>query len=127
MPLPRWMRTALLATAAMNFAAVSVFLPVGDPLRAWLGLPGGAHPLYLATIALFVGLFGMGYLWAALSDRAERVFIRMAAVGKLSFVALLIGFWLAGAIPARAPGAAAGDVVFGVLFVVWLVQSRASP
>ena len=51
----------------------------------------------------------------------------MAAIGKLSFVTLMVGFWAAGAIPVQAPLAAAGDVVFGVMFVVWLVQSRAHP
>jgi hypothetical protein len=119
------MRTALFATAAMNLVAACLFLPVGSPVRALLGLPAEGHPLYLTTIALFVALFGVGYLWAALANRAERVFIGMAAIGKLSFVALLVSFWLAGAIPAQAPLLAMGDVLFGLLFLFWLCTTRA--
>ena len=124
-PFPHWMRTALFATAAMNLVAACLFLPVGSPVRALLGLPAEAHPLYLAIIALFVALFGVGYLWAALANRAERIFIGMAAIGKLSFVALLVSFWLAGAIPVQAPLLAMGDVLFGLLFLFWLCTTRA--
>lgn len=125
MPFPPWMRTALFATAAMNLGAATLFLPVGLPVRAMLGLPGDAHPLYLATIALFVALFGVGYLWAALANRAERVFVGMAGLGKLAFVALLCGYWIAGAIPVLPVLAAAGDVVFGAMFVFWVATTPA--
>ena len=126
MPFPNWMRTALFTTAGMNFIAAGLFLPVGHPVRALLGLPDEVHPLYLTTIALFVAVFGLGYLWAAVANRAERVFIGMAAIGKLSFVTLLVGFCLAGAIPVQAPLAAAGDVVFGIMFIVWLTSQSPS-
>ena len=121
---PGWMRTALFATTAMNLLGAAVFLPAAAPVRAFVGLPPDAHPLYLAVIALFIALFGVGYLWAALANRPERVFIGMAAIGKLSFVSLLVGFWAAGEISVRAPLAAVGDVVFGVMFLVWLHDSR---
>jgi hypothetical protein len=119
MTLPGWMRNALWATGVMNVGAAFAFAPSGQALRALAGFPDG-EPLYLATSSLFVLLFGVGYLWSAAAGRADRIFITIAAVGKLSFVALVVTYWLARALPARAVLVASGDVVFGVLFLAWL-------
>src|SRR5213593_4622977 len=120
MALPTWMRRALFATAAMNILGAVLFAPSARTLRAIAGMPEGDHPLYLATVSMFVLLFGLAYLWAALAGRADRLFITLAAVGKLSFFALLVWFWAGGALSVRAPLAATGDLVFGVLFLKWL-------
>jgi hypothetical protein len=124
-PLPRWMRRALFATAAMNGLAALGFLPASGSARALAGLPEDAPPVYLLIIGLFVLLFGLGYLWTALMGRADRLFIALAAIGKLSFVGLLVHGWRGGALPIRAPLTAAPDLVFGLLFIVWLVSARA--
>src|SRR5215510_5727643 len=102
-PLPTWMRRALLATAAMNILATPLFLPGADPLRAVAGFPQGGSPFYLALAAMFVLVFGLGYLFAGITGRADRLFIGAAAVGKTSFFALLMGFWAGGFVPWRAP------------------------
>lgn len=119
--LPSWMRTALFATAAMNLLAGLAFLPPASGLRALAGMPPGEHPLYLSTVALFVLLFGFGYLWVAVANRPERLFIALAAIGKLGFFALLVAFWAAGSLPVTAPLSGVGDLVFGLLFVKWLL------
>jgi hypothetical protein len=123
-PIPTWLRRALLATAVMNAFGALAFTPWGAPIRDLVGLPSGAHPLYLLTIGAFVGLFGVGYLWTGLTGRADPLFIAIAAVGKLSFVGLFAGYWLAGDLPIRAPLAAVGDLVFGLLFLRWLAGRR---
>jgi len=120
MPLPPWMRGALFATAGMNIVAAVAFLPPARGLRAIIGMPPDGHPLYLATVSMFVLLFGLAYLWAAVEGRAERLFITMAAAGKLSFFVLLVWFWLTGAVPPRAPVAGTADLLFAVLFFGWL-------
>ena len=124
MILPRWMRWALLATAVMNMLGFALFLPSADSLRQLAGLPQAEHPLYLANIAMFVLLFGLGYLWAAIAGRAERLFLSLAALGKLSFVGIVVGFWLGGSLPLRAVLAVGGDLVFGVLFLVFLLRDE---
>ena len=118
--IPIWLRRALLATAAMNAFGAFAFTPWGAPLRDLVGLPSGAHPLYLLIIGVFVGLFGVGYLWTGLTGRADPLFIAIAAAGKLSFVGLLLAFWLVGELSIRAPVSALGDLVFGALLLVWL-------
>lgn len=119
--LPSWMRNALFATAAMNLFAAIGFLPFAAGVRPLAGLPPGEHPVYLTTVALFVALFGLGYLWVAIANRPERLFITVTAIGKLGFFTILLGFWLAGSLPVIAPIAGAADLVFGLIFVAWLL------
>ena len=125
-PLPRWMRRALFATAVMNGLAALAFLPASGSVRALAGLPQEAPAIYLLTVGLFILLFGVGYLWAAWRGRADRLFITLAATGKISFVALLVHGWRAGALPIRAPIIASPDVAFGLIFFAWLVSARAA-
>src|SRR5947209_3093049 len=63
------MRGALFATAGMNIGGAALFAPPARALRAVAGFPPGEHPLYLATVTMFVLLFGLGYLWAAAPAR----------------------------------------------------------
>jgi hypothetical protein len=116
------MRNALFATAAMNLLAALMFLPPATGLRALAGLPPGEHALYLSTVAMFVTLFGVGYLWVAVANRPERLFITLSAAGKLAFFVLLVGLWSAGSVPATVPLAGVGDLVFALLFVGWLAR-----
>ncbi|MEW6270883.1 MAG: hypothetical protein AB1689_16490 [Thermodesulfobacteriota bacterium] len=122
--LPTWMRVAMLATALMNVAVAPAFLPAGEPLRVRFGFPPGGEPFYVAMAAMFVLLFGLGYLWTGVTGRADRTFILVAGVGKCSFFLLLAGFWLAGALPARAPLSGLADLLFGLLFLGWLARAR---
>ena len=127
MTLPRWMRVALLATAVMNLGAAIAFLPSGGSVRALAGFPDAGHPLYGTTVALFVGLFGVGYLWSGATGRADRLFIALAAVGKIAFVAILVRLWAGGALPLRALLVGSGDLAFGALFLAWLFGVGAGP
>ena len=123
--LPTWMRGALFATAGMNLLAAAAFIPAASSLRAIAGLPEAGHPLYLVTVGMFVLTFGLAYLWAAVTGRAERLFIAVAAVGKLSVFGLLVWFWAIGNLPIRAPVVGTGDLIFGMLFLSWLFGVRA--
>jgi len=124
-PLPTWMRRALFITAGMNILVAGAFIPAAESLRVLAGFPAGGEPFYVATVGLFILLFGLGYLSAAMMGRAERLFIAVAAAGKLSFVWLLTCFWLSGALPLRAPILGSADLVFGALFLFWLLTARA--
>jgi hypothetical protein len=124
MTLPTWMRGALFATAAMNLIGAAAFAPSARALRAIAGMPAGDHPLYLAMVSMFVLLFGLAYLWMAVAGRADRLFITVAAAGKLSFFALLVWYWAVGALSVRAPLSGTGDLIFGILFLRWLYGVR---
>ena len=123
-PLPTWMRRALLSTAVMNLLAAAAFLPSARAVRALAELPENVHPLYLATISMFILIFGIGYLWIGATGRADRLFIGLAGAGKITFFVILMGYWLAGELSVRAPLLGAADLFFGVLFLIWLAGSR---
>jgi hypothetical protein len=120
MPLPSWMRAALYATAVMNVLAGASFLPAAKPVRRLVGLPEDGHPLYVATVAMFIYLFGLAYLWTAIVGYADPVLIALAAAGKLSFFVILVCAWAMGAIPLRAPILGSADLFFSILFAIWL-------
>ena len=124
MTLPSWMRGALSATAAMNAVGAIAFAPPAGALRAVVGMPEADHPLYLAMVSMFVLLFGLGYLWSALAGQADRLFIAIAAIGKLCFFALLSWFWITNAMPLWAVTVGSGDLVFALLFLAWLVIAQ---
>ncbi len=117
------MRATLFATAAMNILGAAAFLPAMQSLRDLGGFPNTDHPLYLSTVGIFIFVLGLGYLGCAVLGQADRLFIAVGAIGKLAFFALLTGLWLGGDLPVKAPLAGAGDLMFGVLFAVWLLQT----
>jgi hypothetical protein len=110
----------------MNIAAAAAFLPSAGPVRALAELPENVHPLYLATISMFILIFGIGYLWIAATGRADRLFIGLAGVGKITFFVILVGYWLAGELSVLAPLLGTADLFFGVLFLIWLASSRST-
>jgi hypothetical protein len=115
------MRIALFATAAMNIIGALAFIPAAGVLRAPGGLPDADHPLYISTVGIFVFALGLGYLGMAIRGSADPLFIAIGALGKLAFFALLVGLWTSGSLPIQAPMAGGGDLLFGALFVFWLV------
>lgn len=112
----------MLVTAIMNMLGAITFLPAAGAMRAMGGLPNETHPLYLTTIAVFIFVFGAAYLWIGLIGKADRQFVFIAATGKLSFFGVLVWYWITGAIPAQAALSGVGDLVFGSLFLFWLMR-----
>lgn len=119
----KWFRIVLFATAALNLAGSIAFVPAFRTLREMSGFPE-AHPAYLWIIAVWIFAFGACYLWMAITESRERLFIAIGAAGKLSFFAILLIFSLAGELSANAALGGAGDLIFGCLFIYWLAQNR---
>jgi hypothetical protein len=122
--LPKWLRVALLATALMNILGAVAFLPGIRFGRDLMGLPADPHPFYLLGLAVFILLFGLWYGWCGLTGHAPRMFLALAATGKLSFFFIMVALWLTGSLPAAAPLNTGGDLIFGGLFAFWVYQTR---
>ena len=120
----KWMRRAFLATAAMNMLGALTFVPFITIFREAFKLPNQTHPFYLWIISIWIFAFGLCYLWLGITGKYERLFVVLAATGKLSFVAILFGYALAGEIPMLTALSGLGDLFFGVVFVLWLWKSR---
>ncbi|MGC2234787.1 MAG: hypothetical protein WA584_01330 [Pyrinomonadaceae bacterium] len=119
----RWFRIVLFATAALNLGGSIAFVPSFRSLREMSGFPE-AHPAYLWILAAWIFAFGVCYLWMAITESRERLFIAIGAIGKLSFFVILAIYSLTGGLPANAALGGAGDLIFGCLFVYWLAQNK---
>jgi hypothetical protein len=118
------MKTALLATALMNFFGAVLFVPFLPFFREFYGLPNAVHPLYLWIISSWIFFFGLCYLWLGLTSRRESLFLVIAAAGKISFAILMIAYWISGDIPAKAAAGSLSDLFFGLFFLFYLWQTR---
>ncbi len=121
-PLENWMRYALFVTALVNLGGAVMFVPAFVSLRSQLGLPE-PHPFFLWTLSIWIGTFGVCYLWMAVSHRRDRLFIAAGAVGKLSFFGLLVVYSVIGDIPVSTAVSGLPDLVFGSIFVAWLLTT----
>ena len=120
----KWMKRAFLATAAMNMLGALTFVPFITTFRETFNLPNQTHPFYLWIISIWIFSFGLCYLWLGITGKRERLFVVIAAMGKLSFVALLFGYALIDEIPILTAFSGLGDLFFGVVFVLWLWKTR---
>lgn len=114
------MRYTLFASAVVNAAGAVMFVPAFADLRSQLRFPE-PHPFYLWTLSIWIGTFGLCYLWMAISHRRDRIFIATGAVGKLSFFLLITGYSLAGELPVTAIVSGLPDLVIGSVFLAWLL------
>ena len=106
----------------MNLAGAVAFLPGLRFGRDLMGLPADPHPFYLLGLAEFILLFGLWYGWCGVKGYAPRMFLALAAAGKLAFFFTLVALWLMGSLPIAAPLNTVGDLIFGALFLFWLAQ-----
>jgi hypothetical protein len=85
-----------------------------------LGVGGAGAPYAMAMVGLLIAMFGIGYAMVAVNPPGNRGIVWIGMIGKAG--AVLIG-WLqysAGALPLSSFSLAAGDVLFVVLFALFL-------
>jgi hypothetical protein len=117
----------LFGAAAVFNAAVGLGLLFARP---WLGGLIGLDPATGTNLALlyltasFILLFAGAYGWVALKPMTNRPLILLGAIGKLVAVVCVAVPWMTGAIDARLPSLAAGDLVFAALFLDYLRRTR---
>lgn len=102
-----------MAMAVLNLQAMSLFLIIKPPTYLWFHLFFGV-----------VAVFGLGYYWAGQDLRMNRNIVKMGAIGKTWVFCLILSGWLTGAVTFLAAGAGTVDLVFAVLFVHALNQSK---
>ncbi|MCD9187718.1 MAG: hypothetical protein LUM44_14960 [Pyrinomonadaceae bacterium] len=124
MKIEKFFKASLIVSFFLNTAGAAAFLPWFVELRKAGGLPEAGNAFYGWVVALFIFLFGIGYLWQALSATRERLFITIAALGKISFALLIMIFVLLGELPLKAIGSGIPDLVIGVIFAVWVSKTK---
>ncbi len=99
---PRWL---FLVAATFNFVVAATLSFAPDTAFPLLDMPRPQERLALDLFHGAVALFGLQYLWIALSPRNNRNLIGFGALGKTAVFAILVWHWLAA-------GDASGKMVF---------------
>lgn len=107
---------ALFTVAAIFNVTVGVAMLLAyDTLAPWLGLPP-QPTVWVHLVALIVLVFGYAYWRVAMDPRRFRDYIVLGIVGKLAFVAVIYGHFLAGDATAMLAALVTADLVFAGLF-----------
>ena len=119
----RFMRRTLNVTAIANLGAALMFA-FPESLGGLAGLPTPVPTVYSATLAVLVALFGATYAWLARQPVIDRPLVVFSALGKTSFVIVVLLCWLSGQVPFITLLTASGDLVFAGIFAWWLLGER---
>ncbi|MGH7785692.1 MAG: hypothetical protein ACRERC_02440 [Candidatus Binatia bacterium] len=114
------------SAAAFNFFVAAGLLLLRPSLAPLLQLDPieGTNLVLVNLTGGFIALFGYAYLRVALDPVTYRPFIALGAIGKLLAVASAVSPWLSGAIAWPLPVLVAVDLLYVVLFVRYLLQTR---
>jgi hypothetical protein len=116
----------LLFTIAAVFNAVvglAMLLAYGL-LVPWLGFPP-RPTVWIHIIALIVLVFGYAYWRIAMDPARFREYVVLGIVGKLAFVVVIYGHFIAGDATAALATLVTADLVFAGLFAAYLSRTRA--
>lgn len=113
---------ALHVTVPINFSGAVIFS--SSTLRQLIGLPPLNQGFYGLLIGSWIGLFGVCYLYVALSKRYDKVFLMIGALGKLSFFVLAIVYFTFSNLGFLALLASGVDACLATIFLVWLWQTQ---
>ena len=115
-------RSLFYSAAVFNWAAVLLLTP-------WLGLPtllgleAAGNSIYDHIALLAIAGFGYGYWMAGRAPTQHRGLILLGALMKLGVVAIIFGHVLLGDSPINMAALVSGDLVYAVLFLVYLKRS----
>ena len=126
----KWFRTVLFSTTLVNAIGCFLLFPFSNlpkTLRAMVGFPEPENPLYLLLISTWIGLFGAAYLWLALRKSNNLMFFSFAPIGKLSFSAAIVYFFLQNQLGPLTLLAAITDFILAILFYIYVIQQQLRP
>ena len=119
---PMQTRSLFYSAAIFNWAAVLLLTP-------WLGLPrllgleAAGNGIYDHIALLAIAGFGFGYWMAGRAPSRHRGLILLGALLKLGVVTIIFGHTLLGNSPINMAVLVSGDVVYAVLFFIYLKSS----
>lgn len=120
----KFIRTALWVAAFFNLGGMFVFAFPEMAIGPLVGLPTDVPVVYRAVTAVFILLFGGAYAWLARQPVIDRPLIGLSAIGKAGVFAAIFILWLFSAVSGWLVLLISGDLVFAILFVWWLNQTK---
>ncbi len=120
----RIMRQILWAAALYTWGGAMMFAIPGTPVGRFVELPANAPDIYRIFAALFTLIFAGMYAWLAMQPAIAKPMVWLGAISKALGFLSVFALWLFG--HAAFPGVVlfSGDLIFAVLFVMWLRTSQ---
>ena len=121
----RWLFIAATIWNVLSAASVS-FLLTKPRFRSEWGFPGPPDGISLHLLATCLLVFGLGYHWVSRDLSQNRDLVKLGVVGKP--MVFLVFFWhaLSQEIPMVLVLPSVVDLLFGALFLEFLLRSRKS-
>jgi len=122
----RYYRGMFLAAAVWNvFSAGGVLFLLGSAkYRRTAGFPGTPDTIALQLLACCLFVFGLGYYWVSRDLSRNRDLVKLGVIGKPLAFFVFFGHAMAGEIPILLAGPSLVDLLFGALFLEFLVRAR---
>jgi hypothetical protein len=122
----RYDRLLFLAAAVWNAlsAGAVLFLLTSAKFRQVMGFPGPPDTIGLQLLASCLFVFGLGYYWASRDLSRNRDLVKLGVIGKPLVFFVFFGHALAQEIPMVLVLPSFVDLLFGALFLEFLVRGR---
>jgi len=123
---PSQQRLLFYSAAIFNWSACLIlYAPLG--IASALNLSHAVHNGPFEQVAIMaVAIFGLGYWMVARNPEAHRGIVILGLIGKIAVVAILLGhYFLVGDININLAALSSGDVIYSVLFFMYLNSSKA--
>jgi hypothetical protein len=117
-------RVSLGVTCAFNLAAAVLLVMTDNPLSRIAGITASDSTIHTALAALMVAAFGLAYGWMARAQTIDRPMIAFGALVKLGAFSLFAALATVGMVPASFALFAFPDLVFAMLWLMWLRQAN---
>jgi hypothetical protein len=122
----RYYRWLFLSAGVWNMlsAGAVLFLLSDVKVRGEMGFPGPPDTISLQLLASCLFVFGLGYYWVSRDLSRNRDLVKLGVIGKPLVFAVFFGHALAREIPVLLVIPSTVDLLFGGLFLEFLLRTR---
>jgi hypothetical protein len=125
-PRERYCRWLFVTAAIWNLlsAGAVLFLLTDASFRREMGFPGPADSISLQLLAACLFVFGLGYYWVSQDLSRNRDLVKLGVVGKPLVFLVFLGHAFIKEIPVLLVAPSVVDLLFGALFLEFLLRTR---
>jgi hypothetical protein len=115
-----WVGPLFVVAGIYDFVLGLVYLLAYKPIYERLGIALPNHPGYVQLNAIFIVIFGLGFLLVARSPERNRDIIKLGVLLKLAYSGLVLTYYFLGNMPAMWVLWAVADLLFLLAFLAAL-------
>ena len=117
-------RVSLGATFVFNLAAAALLVLDDSPLSQIAGITPSHSAIHTALSAMMVAALGLAYGWLAFGPRIDRTLLAFGGLLKATAFTSFALLAVVGVVPAAFALFAFPDILFALLWFVWLRQPQ---